>query len=370
MKQKKSEQKDEVKIGATTGSLATAAALSSLLKITTNKDIDAVEIQTPTKKLNINIKQVKQINENKAQSTCIKYPYSDPDVTVGLEIKATVELKNKHDNNENVIITGGKGVGIITKPGLQIPIGEYAINPVPRKMITENLKKHLPKNKIAKVTISIPKGEEIANKTMNPRLGIKNGISILGTTGIAKAMDEQAYQNSIVKQIDIAKAEKIEELIFVPGNIGEKLALRNLNIKKEQIIQTGNYIGFMFEEAAKRGITKFTFFGHIGKLVKVAGGIFNTKHAIADGRCEIFAAHSALIGCDKQTIESIFNSKTTEEIISILEKKEIELAVLNSIANAIKIKCLDKFNLELNVIFVDMEGNILNSNYDDKLIKK
>lgn len=370
MKEKKPPQKDEVKIGATTGSLATAAALSSLLKITKNKDIDTVEIQTPTTKLNINIKNVKQINENKAQSTCTKHPYSDPDVTVGLEIKATVELKNKNKNKqEKIIITGGKGVGIITKPGLQIPIGEHAINPVPRKMITENLEKHIPENKIAIVTISIPKGEEIANKTMNPRLGIKNGISILGTTGIAKAMDEQAYQNSIVKQIDIAKAEKIEELIFVPGNIGEKLALKKLNIKKEQIIQTGNYIGFMFEEAEKRNIKKFTFFGHIGKLVKVAGGIFNTKHAIADGRCEIFAAHSALIGCDKKTIQQIFNAKTTEEIISILEKKEIHIEVLNSIADAIKIKCQDKFNLELNVIFVDMEGNILNTNYNDKLIK-
>ena len=101
MNKKNPPQKDEVKIGATTGSLATASALSSLLKITTNKDIDAVEIQTPTKKLNINIKNIKQINKNKAESTCIKYPYSDPDVTVGLEIKATVELKNKNKNNQN-----------------------------------------------------------------------------------------------------------------------------------------------------------------------------------------------------------------------------------------------------------------------------
>ena len=166
-------------------------------------------------------------------------------------------------------------------------------------MIKENLEKILPSNKVAKVIISIPKGEEISSKTMNPRLGIVNGISILGTTGIARSMDNTAYKNSIVTQIDVAIAEKVENLVFVPGNIGEKLALKDLNIRKEEIIQTGNFIGFMFEEAKKRGINSFTLFGHIGKLVKLAGGIFNTKHAVADGRCEIFAAHTALVGCEK-----------------------------------------------------------------------
>ena len=370
MKQEKTNEKNEAKTGVTTGSLATAAALASLLKITTNKNIEIVEIKTPTKKLNINIKTTKLIKENKATSSCIKYPYSDPDVTVGLDIVATTELKDKTPNQKNKVrIKGGKGVGIITKPGLQIPIGQAAINPVPRKMIITNLEKHVPENKIPEITISIPKGEEIANKTMNPRLGIKDGISILGTTGIAKAMDDDAYKNSIVKQIDVAKAEKIENLVFVPGNIGEKLALKKLNVKKEQIIQTGNYIGFMFEEAEKREISEFTFFGHIGKLVKVAGGIFNTKHAIADGRCEIFAAHTALIGCKQDTIKKIFESKTTEEIITIIKNENIDEEVLNSIATAIKNKCLDKFNLKLDVILVDMEGNILNSNHTNILIK-
>ena len=370
MNKKNMKQENKVKTGPTTGSLATAAALASLLKITKNKNTNKVKIKTPTTILNIEIKKIEEINKNKVKTTCIKYPYSDPDVTVGLEINATVELEDKKNKKEETIkITGGKGVGTITKPGLQIPIGESAINPVPRKMIIKNLEKHVPKNKIAKVTISIPKGEEIANKTMNPRLGIKKGISILGTTGVAKAMDEDAYKQSIVKQIDIAKAEGIKELVFVPGNIGEKLALKNLKITKEQIIQTGNYIGFMFEEAEKRNIKEFTFFGHIGKLVKVAGGIFNTKHAIADCRCEIFAAHTALINCDKKLIKSIFNSQTTEEIIDILKKENIDEIVINNIAKSIKIKCLDRFNLDLNVILVDMEGNILNSNYNDKLIK-
>ena len=143
----------------------------------------------------------------------------------------------------------------------------------------------------------------------------------------------------------------------------------NLNVKKGEIIQTGNFIGFMFEEAKKRGISSFTLFGHIGKLVKLAGGIFNTKHAVADGRCEIFAAHAALVGCGKEVIVKIFEAKTTEEIINILKKEKLDTMVLNSIANAIKRKCLNRFDLELNVILVDMEGNILNTNYDNRLIR-
>ncbi|MBX7075689.1 MAG: cobalt-precorrin-5B (C(1))-methyltransferase CbiD [Methanobacteriaceae archaeon] len=357
-------------ISVTTGSLATAAALASLKKLLNeNKKIENVNIVTPTEKLNIIIKSNEKISSNKARSICIKYPYNDPDVTVGLDIIATVELKDKNDSHDNIKIVGGEGIGIITKPGLQIPPGEFAINPVPRQMIKKNLEKILPKNKMAIIEINIPEGKNIAKRTMNPRLGIINGISILGTTGIARSMDNNAYKNSIVTQIDVAIAEERENLVFVPGNIGEKLALKYLTVEKEDIIQTGNFIGFMFEEAKKRGINSFTLFGHIGKLVKVAGGIFNTKHSVADCRCEIFAAHSALAGAKTEIIKRIFEAKTTEEILDILKEEKLDIIVLNSIANAIKDKCLDKFDLKLDVMLIDMNGNILNNNHDFKLIK-
>jgi cobalamin biosynthesis protein CbiD len=163
-------------------------------------------------------------------------------------------MENTLIENEKVIITGGEGVGKITKPGLQVPVGDYAINPVPRRMIVKNLEGKIPEGKAAKVVISIPEGEKIAKKTMNPKLGIVGGISVLGTTGIARSMSSDAYKNSIVTQLDVALASNIEDLVFVPGNIGEKLALKKLNVSKEQIVQTGNYVGFMFEEAEKRGL--------------------------------------------------------------------------------------------------------------------
>ncbi len=349
--------------GVTTGTVATACSLAALDILLDDEDIACVKVETPKKTLDIIIDECKRISSFKAYATAHKNPYNDPDVTVDMAIVSTVELIDKIDESSNVIITGGEGVGIITKPGLQIPVGEYAINPVPRKMIVENLTDRIPEGKVAKVTISIPEGEKIAKKTMNPKLGIVGGISVLGTTGIARSMSSEAYKNSIVTQIDVALASNIDDLIFVPGNIGEKLALKQLNVGKEQIVQTGNFVGFMFEEAEKRGINKFTYFGHIGKLIKVAGGIFDTKHAVADGRREVMVTHAALCGADNESLQRLYDSKTTDDMMDILNEIHLSVEVSNSIAQAIRDRCMQRFDLDLNVILVDMEGNYLNSNY-------
>lgn len=349
--------------GVTTGTVATACSLAALDAILDTSDIACVKVETPKKTLDIIIDECKKLSSTKAYAVAHKNPYNDPDVTVDLAIVSTVELVDKTDEDVNVTITGGEGVGKITKPGLQIPVGEYAINPVPRRMIIKNLQDQVPEGRVAKVTISIPEGEKIAKKTMNPKLGIVGGISVLGTTGIARSMSSEAYKNSIVTQFDVALASNLDNLVFVPGNIGEKLALKNLDITKQQVIQTGNYVGFMFEEAEKRGITEFTFFGHIGKLIKVAGGIFNTKHAVADGRREIMVSHAALCGAPQKDLQRLFDSKTTDDMMDILNELNISVEVSNSIAKAIHDRCYQRFDLDLNVILVDMEGNYLNDNF-------
>jgi cobalt-precorrin-5B (C1)-methyltransferase len=355
---------DDNYMGVTTGTIATACSLAALDAILDSSDIACVKVETPKKTLDILIDECKKINSNKAYAVAHKNPYNDPDVTVDLAIISTVELADKGDEDANVTITGGEGVGKITKPGLQIPVGEYAINPVPRQMIIKNLTDKVPEGKVANVVVSIPEGAEIAKKTMNPKLGIVGGISVLGTTGIARSMSSEAYKNSIVTQIDVALASDIENLVFVPGNIGEKLALKKLNVSKEQIIQTGNYVGFMFEEAEKRGITQFTYFGHIGKLIKVAGGIFNTKHAVADGRREIMVSHAALCGVKQKDLQRLFDSKTTDDMMDILDELNVSVDVSNSIADAIHERCCQRFDLDLNVVLVDMEGNYLNDNME------
>ena len=353
---------DDNYTGVTTGTVATACSLAALDAILDSADIACVKVETPKKTLDIIIDECKLLSSNKAQATAHKNPYNDPDVTVNLDIVSTVELFDKTSEESNVIITGGVGVGKITKPGLQIPVGDYAINPVPRRMIVKNLEDKIPEGKVAKVTISIPEGETIARKTMNPKLGIVGGISVLGTTGIARSMSSDAYKNSRVTQIDVALASNIKDLVFVPGNIGEKLALKKLDIAKEQIVQTGNFVGFMFEEAEKRGLTKFTYFGHMGKLIKVAGGIFDTKHAVADGRREIMVTHAALCGADRNALKRLYDSKTTDDMMDILDEINLSVEVSNSIASAIHERCMQRFDLDLNVILVDMEGNYLNNN--------
>ncbi|MGN1363099.1 MAG: cobalt-precorrin-5B (C(1))-methyltransferase CbiD [Methanobrevibacter sp.] len=369
------------KFGPTTGSIATACALASLKTIINNEEISIVQIKTPQEKLDIFLDSCQRIKNNKAKASAHKYPYDDPDVTVNVEIITEVEILSKDSisidynsplisKEDNVIIKAGCGIGKVTKKGLQIPIGEHAINPVPRKMIKENLKNLVPKDKIAIVTIYIPEGENLAKRTMNPRIGIVGGISVLGTTGIARSMSTKAYKDSLLIPLNIAIGEGYKDLIFVPGNIGEKIAKKILNINPDQIIQMTNFVGFVLEEAEKRGVKKAILLGHIGKLVKLAGGIFNTKHSIADGRREIFAAHTGICGADTETIKEVYSCKTTEEIIEILRKRKLDVPVLNSIADSIRERVKDRFDIDLNVIIVDMEGNILNSNYTKDLLKK
>jgi cobalt-precorrin-5B (C1)-methyltransferase len=342
--------------GITTGSAATAAALAALLSILHKTKPSFVKINAPFGDLEIEILSAEKLDNTTGKALVVKKPYPDPDVTINLEIGAKVKLTD----TEGILIQGGKGIGKITKPGLQIGVGEYAINPIPLKMIRKNLQNILPEGKGALVTIFIPRGEEIASRTMNPRLGIEGGISVLGTTGVARSMSLESYKTALACQIDVGLAQGFEELVFVPGNIGEKLALKALDVEMDQIVQMSNYVGHMLEQAHEKGVKKIILFGHAGKLVKIAGGIFNTKHSVADARREIIAAHAALAGASQDLIIKIFNSKTTEDMIDLMKSEGIVEEVFQNIATAIKEKCQDKYPLEMEVIVVRMDGTVLN----------
>jgi len=349
--------------GITTGSAACAAALAALLSIEEN--ITEVKIQTPLGEINVLIEHSEKLNTYSGRASVIKFPYNDPDVTKNIEIFADLIITETSD----IIIKGGDGVGIVTKPGLQIPVGEPAINPTPRQMIITNLLNNLPEGKGAEVIISIPGGKELAKKTLNPRLGIIDGISILGTTGLARSMNLKSYKKSYRCQIDVAVAEGYTDLVFVPGNIGEKIANTILDVNNDQIIQMGNFVGYMLEQASKEGVNRIILLGHAGKLIKISASIFNTKHSIADGRREIIAAHSALAGANNEFIKKIFKSNTTEEMIDLLEKQKLLKPVFNSIATNIKDICTEKFKMEFDCIIVNMKGDILNNNHTTNYIK-
>jgi len=355
----------EEEYGITTGSAATGAALAALLSL--KGEVKVVKIQTPITHLDIEVESSQKVTETSGRASVIKRPYNDPDVTRNLEFIAEVTLKRE----PGITVDGGEGVGRVTKPGLQVPVGDAAINPVPREMIRSNLQRiienEFPDYKGAEVVISVPEGRETAKRTMNPRLGIVDGISILGTTGVARSMSVESYKKSFKCQMDISLAEGYDELIFVPGNIGEKLALKLLDVEDDEVVQMSNFVGYMLSEAESAGVKKITLFGHAGKLIKIAAGIFNTKHSVADGKREIIMAHAALQGADHGVMKKIFESNTTEEMIDVLNEFNMVLPVFDSIADSIKEICSAKYQMEFDVVILRMDGTVLNDNHEIKV---
>jgi len=353
----------EKTFGYTTGACAAAGAYSALYFLKNNEKLNFVEIlNLKGDSLIIPIKNIEK-QANAAISTVEKFAGEDIDITNGMDIKIEVILENmdkKENELNNVKIIGGDGVGLITKSGLQVQPGEPAINPKPREMIETNLKSILNDDECVTVKISVPNGDEIAKKTLNPKLGIIGGISILGTTGIVRPMSNDAYKESLAPQIDVALAYNFENLIFVPGNIGTKHAKILLNAEEDNIIEVSNFWDYMLDKAKEKGVKEITVFGHAGKIVKLAGGIFDTHSRVADARNEILCAYTSLVSQDVEMLQKILYSNTTEDIIEIL----IEKGILKEVFESISKRVVERLSLrwegiKFSCIIIDMKGNML-----------
>ena len=353
----------ELKGGFTTGAAAAAGVKSALIFLSTGKIVTEVEITAlDGTVLKIPVKKVEMLGE-KISVEVVKNSGDDPDITNGVSIFTTV----KKIAGDEIIFRAGEGVGKITKVGLQIPVGEPAINPGPRQLI---------KNVVAEfnctgleVEISIPAGVELAKKTLNPLLGVEGGISVIGSTGVLRPMSEEAFKNSLVPQIDVAKSAGYETLIFVPGKIGETIA-KKFNFPEGAIIQTSNFIGFMLEQAAEKNIAEIILCGHLGKLIKVAAGIFHTHNRIADARLETLAAYSAAEGLPSSEVQKILNSATTEEATEIISANKIE-TVYKKIAERASLRA-ERYvfgKLKVKTILVDYAGNILGTDLKSEVLK-
>ncbi|MGR3311578.1 MAG: cobalt-precorrin-5B (C(1))-methyltransferase CbiD [Candidatus Brocadiales bacterium] len=326
----------QLRSGYTTGTCAAAAAKASAIGLLTGIIPDTVEIDTPIgKTLKLTIME-KSIGNGFAKCAVKKNAGDDPDVTHGCMVFARVERAEC-----GIRIEGGNGVGTVTKPGLQIPPGEPAINPVPRRMIMKALVgTGLPGHYNAhsaglKVTISVPNGEEIAKKTFNPRLGIIGGISIIGTTGIVKPMSEAAIKASFVLSLDVAKALGFDSVVLAPGNIGERAILQSFKLPKEQVVLMGNYVGFMLIEAAKRGFKKVVLAGHPGKLAKLIRGDFYTHSSKSKSANDLIIDILNEEACANNILKEMLDSPTVEGIIEILKKYD-SLSIFNIVANKIE----------------------------------
>ena len=317
--------------GYTTGSCAAAAAKSAALMLLTGQRLDTVHLLTPHGiELDLPVRNI-VINESFVSCGIVKDSGDDPDVTNGITVYARVE---KTGLPHTIEIDGGEGIGRVTKPGLDQPVGAAAINSVPRRMIREELLNVCEDCGYAgglKVTVSAPAGTEIAKKTFNLRLGIVGGISVLGTTGIVEPMSDEAVVETIRAELSIRAAEGRTAVLFTPGNYGAEYIKNDLAIDPQIAVTTSNFIGDAFALAAEAGFKAALLVGHIGKLIKLAGGMFNTHSRWGDCRAEIFAAHAALCGAAQPEIRQIMESVMTDDMLSILEKAGLRDAVMKSV---------------------------------------
>lgn len=337
------------KRGYTTGSCATAAAKAASYMLLTKFPIEVINIDTP-KGIPLNLK-VENINIKDYYVECSirKDGGDDIDATHNIHIYARAEFID----SKEIIITGGNGVGRVTKKGLGIEIGESAINKTPRNMINNEVRKVIGEDKGVKITIFAPEGELIAKKTFNPRLGIVGGISIIGTTGIVEPMSDEGWKKSLSIELEMKKAQGMDKIILVPGNHGEMFIKETLGIDIKYIVRTSNFIGYMLKEAQRIGFKKILMAGHLGKYVKIAGGIFNTHSKVADARNEILLANLALMNAPFELIKKVNECLTTEEFIEIINSKEYE--GYKEIYNILSNKCRKRIDVYLNDEEIDVE---------------
>jgi len=349
----------KLRLGYTTGSCAAAAAKASAYMLLSGKVVDYINLMTP-KGIPLHL-EVLNVEWGRGFVSCAirKDAGDDPDVTDGVLIYAKVSyhresnFSEKYNKNQNKIYIGaGVGVGIVTKPGLEQPQGAPAINRVPRQMITEELIRLCKYYQVSQgldVEISVPQGVDLAEKTFNPRLGIMGGISILGTTGIVEPMSESALISSIHLELKQQAELGKKSLIVTPGNYGQEFLQKHFPLKIEDAVKCSNFVGETIDYAAELGIEDILFVAHIGKFIKVAGGIFQTHSRIADARVEILTANAVLAGASQSLLKELMQVVTTEEGIRILEEagylEQTMEHIMERILFHLKRRSLDRINL-------------------------
>jgi len=357
--------------GYTTGSCAAAATKAATFMLLFGGETKEVSILTP-KGISLRLSVVDITKEESWVSCAIKKDSGDdPDVTNGILIYAKVEKAEK-----SILIDGGQGVGRVTKKGLEQPVGAAAINHVPREMIAKSAEEvchELGYTGGLRITISVPRGEELAGKTFNPRLGIRGGISILGTSGIVEPMSEQAIVDSIAVEMKMKVANGAKYLILTPGNYGQRFIKDTMGIDLEKAVKVSNFVGDSLDIALDLKLQGILLVGHIGKLIKLAGGIMQTHSKNADCRLELLGIHAALSGAERETLQDVMESVTTEQALVVLKEKDLLEKTMQSVMDKIEyyIKIRSGEQMETGVIlFSDTFGILVVTQHVPSILER
>ena len=328
-----------MRCGYTTGSCAAGAAKAAAEMLLTGAPVETVALDTPKGiRLALDILNA-EIAPDHASCAVQKDSGDDPDITNGILIYARVER-----TDSGVRIEGGEGVGVVTKPGLDQPVGAAAINSTPRRMITEAVNEVCLSHGYAggmRVVISIPDGAALAKKTFNPRIGIVGGISVIGTTGIVEPMSNAALVDTIRLELSVLSAGGAKGVLLCPGNYGETFARETLGLDMRRQVSVSNFIGDGIEAAVSYGFERILLVGHIGKLVKLGIGLHNTHSAYGDGRMETLIACALACGGDLELLKSILKCVTTDAALQFIDEAGLLQPVMDVLGERIQ-SCLER----------------------------
>jgi cobalt-precorrin-5B (C1)-methyltransferase len=360
MEKKVKKDPSQMRHGYTTGACSTAVTKAALTALITGEAQEQATIHLPVgRDATFTIEKCEMTDEGVRAET-IKDAGDDPDATHQALIVSTVSWID----TPGIILDGGVGVGRVTKPGLLVPVGEAAINPVPRKMIITTVQQTLAEfqiNRGVKVVISVPAGEEIAKKTLNGRLGIIGGISILGTRGTVVPFSSSAYMASIVQAISVAKASGCEHLVLTTGGRSEKYAMGLLSdLPEEAFIEMGDFVGFSLKQCKKQGIKKVSLVGMMGKFSKVAQGVMMVHSKGSTVDFGFLADIARSVGANEELVSEIAQANTASQVGDLMvEANHYEF--FNKLSEACCHSSLNhvKGGLEIETAIFTMKGQLL-----------
>ncbi len=368
--------------GYTSGSCACGATKAALIMLLEKRNINEVRIGTP-KGVDLDLK-IDNISGGKdwVQCSVKKDGGDDIDATHGMDIFARLELVQADQipdfrsdlDSDYLFITSGQGIGRVTKKGLDIRPGRPAINRVPLNMILKVVQETLDEagldiydylggRKIL-VTIFAPQGQEIAKRTFNSNLGIEGGISIIGTTGIVDPMSDEGWKKALSAELSIKRAEGRETIILVPGNIGRDIMAKSYGADLDGIVKMSNFIGYMLMETKRLGFKRVIVGGHIGKLIKLSGGITNSHSRVADARREIMVANLALLGAPLELLKEIDACLSTDAMVDIIRESgysQVFKVLADKAASKAKVymRLGQEDHMDIEVYLFSMDGSLL-----------